>query len=89
MSKRKLVPESRSVPAHGQVPDKEIIRDMVVSCCDAFPNHAVTVLVSERPSSNNPSPRFYYASTADRADLVPMLKAFVANEEENAALSKH
>lgn len=72
---------------HGPVQDKaaHLMRAMLKACQQAFPGYAITVFVSEPEAvadAEGRDPRFNYASTADRRDMIAVLKAFIARNEE-------
>ena len=78
---------------HG--PMQPEIADVMVRVMDAlkegFPNHDITLFISERdvPEGEDRLPRFNYASTGEREDMLAVLEAFVAkHREEGAALDK-
>jgi len=45
---------------------------------DAFPGYGVTLFLNERGNPEGRLPRFNYASTEDREDMVAVLEAFIA-----------
>jgi hypothetical protein len=88
-------PDENAIPgSHGPPQQKAAIlmRAIIETCAEAFPGHQVTVFVAEPPEDavrEGRLPRFNYASTAHRADMVAVLKAFIARqEEEGPALDK-
>jgi hypothetical protein len=60
------------------------MRAMLETCTDVFPGYAVTMFVfepKELPDREYRMPGFNYASTAPRADIIAVLKAFIAEQE--------
>ena len=64
------------------------MRAMLETCTDVFPGYAVTMFVfepEELADREHRMPRFNFASTAPRADMIAVLKAFIAEQERDGA----
>lgn len=68
----------------------EVMTAVMDSLKEMFPGFHITMFLAEKePSEGRDMPRFNYMSTADRPDMVAVLKAFVAkNEVDGPKLDK-
>ena len=78
---------------HGPVQPQVV--DQMMRVMDAlqegFPGYNITLFIAERdvPEGEDRLPRFNYASTGEREDMLAVLEAFIAkNREEGAAVDK-
>lgn len=92
--RRKLSRDARPEEIFGgrHGPIQTEIRDQMNAVAAAlqqgFPGYDITLFVAEREADGR-LPRFNYISTADRRDMLAVLKAFVLkNDAEAAALDK-
>lgn len=78
-------------PGETHAPIQTVVRENMLAVMDvlkkAFPKHDVTLFIAERdvPAGEKRLPRFNYASTAERADMLAVLRAFIAKHEASAA----
>lgn len=65
----------------------KLMAELLRSCRKAFPNYHITLFVAEKEvlDGTDRLPRFNYASTGERADMVAVLKAFIGKQEAEAA----
>lgn len=77
---------------HGpaQADAAEIMRRVLIVLRDTWPNHEFTLFVAERDvlDGTDRLPRFNYGSTAARDDMIAVLKAFIAKNEEMASVDR-
>lgn len=86
-------PEEIFPAGHGPVQSETVafMHTLLGAVREALPNFDVTIFLSEREvlDGTDRLPRFNYGSTADRPDMLAVLKAFVAkNEVAASALDK-
>jgi hypothetical protein len=70
---------------HGPVQPEiaDLLRKVVDALQKGFPGHGITLFLNEKePSAGRTLPRFNYVSTEDRADMIAVLKAFIAKTED-------
>lgn len=85
-------PEENIIPgSHGPVQPE--VAEFLRKALDTFKRHLpgfdFTLFVMERPEhAGTRAPRFNYGSTVERPDMVALLKAFIAQNEDMAAIDK-
>lgn len=82
---RDAKPEEILRGEHGPVQDDagKLMKAMLEVCQKAFPNYGITLFVNEREVLDGADrlPRFNYASTENRADMIAVLKSFIQRHE--------
>lgn len=76
----------RHGPVQASVADQ--LRSVIHALEEGFPGYNITLFIAERDAEGR-MPRFNYASTGAREDMIAVLKAFILkNEAEGATVEK-
>lgn len=81
-----IFPDGRHAPIQPEI--HELMNKVAGALKDTFgPNYDITLFVAERtpPAGVDRLPRFNYISTAERPDMLAVLKAFIEKNEATAA----